>query len=319
MVIMVMKSVIKKGFILTLFISFIFPFAVYGLAITSATLTISADDEFYAYINGNLVFETESIPGADWYHIYNIDIKNFLPECGDYVLAINYYDTQSNRMRITYKLTVFMDNGEIVTIYSDGNEKQIANGNYHSGNQTYPAGWNTLGFNDSSWTGTLYMCDSDGQTYNSIADSSFPTGWVPYVSLYSNCGTDYGASALIRDYFSVPCAPVSITKTVNKNIFYLNETITYCFNYHNYDIAPATFRLWDTIPAVTDYIGCNGGCSVQTYGSNVVVSWVITVPSNTSGSVCFWVLAARYPFLFFYPDVILSRKNFPVDFEKDMY
>jgi len=303
------KFIIKKVFILTCFIFFIMPFSINGLTITSAQLMISADDEFYAYINGNLVFETESIPGANWEKVFNVDVKSFLPECGDYVLAINYYDTQSNKMRITYKLTVSMDNGDTVIIYSDGNEKQMANGNYHSGTQTYPDGWNTLGFNDSSWTGPLNICDADGNTYDSIADSSFANGWVPYISLYSNCGTEYGASALIRDYFSIPCPPVTITKTISKMTVYLNDTITYCFDYHNYDLTSVTFKIWDTIPATTDYIGCNNGCSVQTYGSNVVVNWTITVAANASGSVCFWVLAARYPF-FLFSDTLLCR-NYP--------
>lgn len=134
------------------------------------------------------------------------------------------------------------------------------------------------------------------------------------MSLYSNCGTEYGASALIRDYFSIPCPPVTITKTINKTVFYLNETITYCFDYHNDDFAQVTFNLWDTILAVTDYIGCNGGCSVQTYGSNTVVNWQITVTANTSGSVCFWVCAARYPFLLLGPNALLYRKYFFIDF-----
>ncbi|MCX8092721.1 MAG: hypothetical protein N3E50_00980 [Candidatus Goldbacteria bacterium] len=311
--------ILKNVFILTLFFLFMLTFRVYGLAITYATLTISGDDEFYAYINGNLVFETESISGNNWSNIYNINIKNFLPQCGDYVLAINYYDTAANVMSVTYKLTVTMDNGQTLTIYSDGNEKQIANGNYHSGTQTYPSGWNTLGFNDSSWTGPLYVCDSDRQTYNSIADPYFASGWVPFLSLYPNRNTEYGASALLREYFSIPCPPVTITKTINKTTFYLNETITYCFDYHNDDFASVTFNLWDTIPAVTDYIGCNGGCGVQTYGSNVVVSWTINVAANASGSVCFWVRAARYPFLFFYPDIYLCRRDFFIDLLKDMY
>jgi len=310
------KKYLNKFYIYVFLIFFIIPVSIYGLAVTSARLIISPDDECYIYINGNLVFETESIPGPNWTNVYDIDIKNFLSQCGNYVLAINYYDTAAARMRITYKLVVTMDNGQEVVIYSDGNERQIANGNYFSGTQTYPAGWNTVDFDDSSWTGPLYVCDADGNTWTSIADSSFATGWVPYVSLYSGCGTEYGGSALIRDYFSVPCPPVTINKTINKTTFYLNETITYCFNYHNDDLVPVTFRLWDTIPAVTDYIGCNGGCSVQTYGSNVVVSWNITVASNASGTVCFWVLAARYPFLLFSPDIILCRKNNFIDFEE---
>lgn len=133
------RRIIIYKYFFTLFFLYVLPCTINGLAITSAQLTISVDDEFYAYINGSLVFETESIPGANWTNVYNIDIKNFLPQCGDYVLAINYYDTQSNRMRITYKLTVSMDNGATVTIYSDGNDKQIVNGNYYSGLQRYPA------------------------------------------------------------------------------------------------------------------------------------------------------------------------------------
>jgi hypothetical protein len=273
---------------------FLFAFArpAAALSVTSAILEISADDEFYVYINGALAFETESIPGSNWQNVYTVDVSSFL-FCGDYVLAINYYDTLSSIINISYKLTMHIDDGSTQIIYSDGiNERQALNGNFLTGTQTFPAGWNNLGFNDSSWTDPEYQCAGAR-----ITDTAFPGGFVPYISPYSGCGVPTaGQSALIRENFNVLCPLVNIVKTINKTIVAQGETITYCFNYNNTEAAPWTFTIWDTIPSLTDFVGCNSGCTTAVNGSNVVVTWPITVPANGSGSVCMWVAANRMPF-----------------------
>lgn len=280
------------------------PAVVRSLAITSARLIIEADDCFAAYIDGNLVYNTGMITsGEPWNRVYDLDVKGLLTKCGQHVLAVNYYDTMSNGVGLTYKLQIDMDNGNSVVAYSDGNSRmrQILNGNAVLGTQTFPPGWNTLGYDDSAWTGAVYTCQAYGDTFNSIADPVFAgspyNGWVPQLSFAAMCKVSTpGDSSLIRQTFSVPCAPVSITKTISDTTVYLGQTITYCFNYHNYDVASATFDLWDTIPAVTDFVGCDNSCTLQTFGSNVVVKWTITVPSNASGTVCMWVAANRYPY-----------------------
>ena len=275
------------------FVFLLLPRAARCLTVTSAKLEICADDEFYAYINGALVFETQSLAGTDWEHTFTVDVSSYL-FCGDYVLAINYYDTLASIINITYKLTMHIDDGSTRIIYSDGiNEKQMLNGNFLNSTQVFPAGWNNTGFNDSGWTDPEYQC-----TGARITDTAFAAGFVPYISPYSGCGVPtQGQSVLIREPFNVLCPLVNITKTISKTSLALGETFTYCFNYSNTEASPWTFSIWDTIPGAADFVGCDHGCTTAVNGSNVVVTWPITVPANGSGSVCMWVAANRYPFL----------------------
>ena len=263
------------------------------LTVTSATLTINADDDFIAYINGAKVFDSFVQPGNSWQSIYTIDVSSYF-FCGDYVLAINYYDTLASIVSLTYKLTLHIDDGSTVVINSDGtNEKQMINGNFLLGTQVFPPGWNDITYDDSAWADPIYTC-----TGTRITDVAYTGGFVPNISAYSGCGVPTaGMSMLVRQKFNVLCPLVNITKSINKNIVALGETITYCFNYNNTDTAPWTFNIWDTIPPETDFVGCDHGCTTQTAGSNVVVSWPITVAPGGSGSVCTWVAANRYPML----------------------
>jgi uncharacterized repeat protein (TIGR01451 family) len=271
----------------------IFPAFVYCLTVTSATLEINADDEFAAYINGSLVFDTGTISGSDWQNTYKIDVSSFL-FCGDYVLAVNYYDTLGSMMSLTYKLTLHLDDGSTVLVETDGiNQKQILDGNFLSGTQTFPAGWNSITFDDSGWTNPVYTC-----TGTRVTDTAYTSGFVPFIAPYTGCYVaTTGQSVLERQKFSILCPLVNITKSESKSIVTLGDTITYCFNYNNTDAAPWTFNIWDTIPAVTDFVGCDHGCTTQTAGSSVLVVWPVTVTPGGSGSVCAWVAANRYPML----------------------
>ncbi len=282
------------------------PLTLNALAITSAQLIISADDCFAAYIDGCLIYNTGTITSnSPWDVTFTEDVTGCLTKCGPHVLAINYYDTEGSICRVTYKLLITMDNGNSVVAYSDGNTtniRQMADGNIFSTSnaQFFPTGWNTLAYDDSGWTETAYTCEANGNSDDSITDPVFNGatygGWVPYMSYNSGCDAlTTGDSNLVRQHFTTPCAPVSITKTISATNVALGQVITYCFDYHNYDVASNTFGIWDTIPAVTDFVGCDSGCTTATYGSNVVVSWSITDPSNTSGVACFWVAANRFP------------------------
>lgn len=269
------------------------PYEASCLTVTSATLEINADDDFIAYINGIKVFDSYIQPGNNWQSIYNIDVSSYL-FCGDYVLAINYYDTLAAVISLTYRLTVHIDDGSTMIIYSDGvGEKQMLNGNFLSSTQVFPAGWNDAIYDDSGWTNPVYTC-----TGMRITDTAFAGGFVPNISAFSGCNVPTaGQSVLTREKFNVLCPLVNITKSINKNIVSLGEVITYCFNYNNTDTAPWTFHIWDTIPAETDFVGCDSGCTTQTSGSNVLVSWPVTVGPGGSGTVCTWVAASRYPML----------------------
>jgi uncharacterized repeat protein (TIGR01451 family) len=93
---------------------------------------------------------------------------------------------------------------------------------------------------------------------------------------------------------------------VPKNIYILGDTITYCLTFTNNGLAPASFTIWDTIPAVTDMVGCDNGskgystgCGTMTFGSNVLVIWnIANVPVAGFDTVCFYVQVNRLPFLF---------------------
>jgi|GEM_PF-2176777 hypothetical protein len=294
-----------SGVVLSILLLFL-PVSLNALAITSAQLIISADDCFAAYIDGCLIYDTGKITSnSPWDVTFTEDVTGCLTKCGPHVLAINYYDTEGSICRVTYKLLITMDNGNSVVAYSDGNTstiKQMADGNIFSTSnaQFFPTGWNTLAYDDSSWTETAYTCEANGNSDDSITDPVFNGvtygGWVPYMSYNSGCGAlTTGDSNLVRQHFTTPCAPVSITKTISSSNVSLGQVITYCFDYHNYDVATANFGIWDTIPSVTDFVGCDSGCSTTTYGSNVVVSWSLSVPTNTTGAVCFWVAANRFP------------------------
>lgn len=95
-----------------------------------------------------------------------------------------------------------------------------------------------------------------------------------------------------------PTPSVQLTKTITKTVATIGDTITYCINYQNnatYEIA--TMDIWDTIPAVTDFITGDSGFTTANFSGNIVVSWTeTTVAATESGSKCFSVRVARYPY-----------------------
>ncbi len=99
---------------------------------------------------------------------------------------------------------------------------------------------------------------------------------------------------------SVCLNQVSLHKSIDKTEVTIGDTITYCLTYTNEGNNTVTsYAIWDTIPYVTQYIGCTGGCNWYVDGAgNTVVYWNIpTINIGASGTVCFWVRVYRYPYL----------------------
>lgn len=97
---------------------------------------------------------------------------------------------------------------------------------------------------------------------------------------------------------STPTVVIQITKTIDKTVARIGDNIQYCFNYTNPSATnPYSFQLWDTIPAVTDFVSCTGGCATATFSGNVVASWTINLAAGASSSVCLTVRVARFPYL----------------------
>jgi len=94
---------------------------------------------------------------------------------------------------------------------------------------------------------------------------------------------------------ATPVQPnIQLTKTEDRTIMMLGETIQYCLNYTNSGAAPATFNIWDTIPDPMDFVSCTGGCSQV---GNILVWTITNLGAGASGSVCFNARAARLPYL----------------------
>ncbi len=102
---------------------------------------------------------------------------------------------------------------------------------------------------------------------------------------------------------------VVLVKSQDRDTVPLGETVQYCIEFTNAGENPATFNIWDTIPGPLDFLYCTENCTGPvTYDTGPladqcpgspgndcrVINWTFTgVPAGATGSVCFWVLAAR--------------------------
>ncbi len=324
----------KKTIIFSIIMSAIIPFAVYSASCTpaSARICVGADDEAYVYINGNLVDNGDHFAAVtDCNNVPCTDIPiGYINAGGNNVIAIQNNNVITGFVWASWVIDITCFDGSHVYITSGDSGITYFNqplgdpapANDGSGRPWYHPDYGNVG----TW-GTPVTVTDTAAFYLCRATDPRTGTYVRALSYSSSAGANpgdpnqspSGQILYFRQSFSF-LQPVLITKTINKTSFTLNETITYCFNYSNPEPTTRVFQLWDTIPAVTDFIGCNGGCSVTTYGSNVVVSWTINVAASGSGTVCMWLLAARYPWLdlmefyashkrFYNPDKFLHKKN----------
>jgi uncharacterized repeat protein (TIGR01451 family) len=115
------------------------------------------------------------------------------------------------------------------------------------------------------------------------------------------CETPCGASSYCGAVVPTATPAIVLTKTIDKTVATIGETISYSINYTNsstYEINPLI--IWDTIPGVTDFIDGGAGFTTTNFSGTIVVSWSIAnVAASASGSKCFIVRVARYPYNIF--------------------
>ena len=89
-------------------------------------------------------------------------------------------------------------------------------------------------------------------------------------------------------------ATVSLVKSINKTVFTLGETVTYCIAWSNTGTAAVNISIWDTLNPVLTYVGSdNGG-----FATGNIIRWNLGVQAaNTGGNVCVWAFINAYPAL----------------------
>ena len=98
------------------------------------------------------------------------------------------------------------------------------------------------------------------------------------------------AVALIALMTATPL--MALHKTVNTGVATFGDTLTYCLNWSNDSSASVNMLLWDTLPSVLTYVGCNGGCTA----AGNYVNWNLGAKaSGSSGQVCVWAKITGYP------------------------
>ncbi len=271
---------------------------------------MSADDTAYAWLNGNPLNGGLEFPGKQnsaEIICVSVDMAYINPS-GTNVLAVYNPNTITGFVWASWVLDITCFDGSHMYQTNEGTNVAM----YNQPTSTDPAPavdgggrpWYHPAYTGAAaWITPVAVTFPDALYYSPAIypPTGLPLRPASYVSTAGNHpgnadASPAGQALYFRQTFSF-LQPVSIVKTINKTSFALNETITYCFNYSNPEPVARTFTLWDTIPGVTDFIGCNNGCTTQTYGTDVVVRWTINVPASGSGSVCMWVGANRYPLI----------------------
>ncbi|MCX8092750.1 MAG: DUF11 domain-containing protein [Candidatus Goldbacteria bacterium] len=170
-------------------------------------------------------------------------------------------------------------------------------------------GYMQSGSPHSMFRRTGSRCLSDENDYSRIAEApNCGSGYsdlkeVPlfydnvHVCEYESGSTPDAETGMVYCYSSENCGSyLKLFKSVNVTQATLGQTITYCITVTNTSGSTVTFNLWDTLPTVLDYVGCDNSCSVLNTGGRTIVSWTISnlAPSG-SATRCFWGVVARYP------------------------
>ncbi len=84
---------------------------------------------------------------------------------------------------------------------------------------------------------------------------------------------------------------ITLSKTESESTAVFGDTVTYCITVSNGSGSPVVgFHVWDTIPSVYTYQGCDNSCTQA--GS--LLLWTITIPANSYVTVCFWGKITSY-------------------------
>ena len=105
-----------------------------------ARILLSADNQFVLYVNGEQASESSG-KASDWERPQEIDLTKRLI-AGRNVLAIEAVNTGASPAGVTGSLAVLLENGDQMTITTDGSWRTSSE---------KPAGWKKTDYNDSVW------------------------------------------------------------------------------------------------------------------------------------------------------------------------
>ncbi len=117
-----------------------------------------------------------------------------------------------------------------------------------------------------------------------------------------------------------PTPVMNVTKTVNKPIVTLGDTVTFTLTYHNTGAVTApNVPLWDTIPNCISYVGSS---PAATQNGSLLVWNLGNINAGGSGSVTWWGVISCYPlnpfFIRKYYFACLDKKFFIADCRLDL-
>jgi len=198
----------------------------------------------------------------------------------------------------------------------------VAVGNFQTTPENFSTDYNTLsGTLATNWAGGITISKRGSGSYLTSATFSLGTNpqtthiaWLEgqlkgatgrliagyesnaFEALYSNATSDDFIENMYDLLTTVKECTIDndIEKSVSVTEAVFGDTITFCITYTNNEDCAITFDIWDTLPSVTTYVGCDPSCTWD----DPVVSWTVTnLAAGAAGKVCFWVEITGYPYL----------------------
>lgn len=201
-------------------VAFSFATEVRACTPTGAVLTYSTDDEGVFYLNGTSL--TACLSSGCWQQANSLTLTaaqlGLLNAAGDNVLAVYDTDTSGNISGVTWDLRLSYSDCASQELESD-NTCTVTDyaGNTTTGEGTgspavvFPAGWTTVGYDDSSWSGAYAAVPSESQTsWNILSNTAgAQVPWIWGVSSFS--ANPPGNGFLFRQHFTLGSSACSIT------------------------------------------------------------------------------------------------------------
>jgi len=124
-----------------------------GADITKAIMYITADDEFFVYVNGIFCGSNN-----EWKVVNSIDIKSVPRVCRGRLQPAKNAESQTNAVVVCIKAINAGKKanacgliGKIILLYKNGNISEIPIDNSWKCSETFYKNWKTLNFDDSNW------------------------------------------------------------------------------------------------------------------------------------------------------------------------
>jgi hypothetical protein len=175
-------------------------------AVTAARLRINVDDSHVTYVNGQQVTQSGGIDA--WRVSQIVDVKPYLV-AGANVIAIAATNTSAGASGVVAKLQIDLAPSGQIVVNTDGTWKASA---------TNPAGWTTLGYDDSGWGGAAVAGAYPISPWGSVSDPGNGAG--------TNSSTTLTAAAAAGDTSVTVASATYITPGTKLTVGGESETVT---------------------------------------------------------------------------------------------